>query len=239
MKQVNPLKRNTTTPERPRPNRAFLTRRIPRIPDDEINKAAQAFSHFTFERSWGTILVCDLQGVRGVLTDPAIHIANTNRFRLADTNLNKEGFKFFFSTHVCNDVCRKLELISNADMVMKDKLEFREIWPAVDNTVYCSNNLCGKIVPASGARKSDEFPRCHWCETCWPQLESSKVRWMCVAPGPDHDFHVSKFFYESQGREMPRKCGKHREEEPAAVGGALWARMKSGAKQKNISGRSW
>lgn len=215
------------------------------IPNDETNKAAQAFSHFTFERSWGQILVCDLQGVKGVLTDPAIHTANKDRFKLADTNLNREGFKFFFSTHVCNEICQQLELISNAEMVMTNSFKFRELWPAVDNTVYCSNKLCGKIVPTAGARKSDEFPRCHWCELCWPQLESSKVRWMCLAPGPDHEFSVSRFYYESQGLAMPRKCPEHREAEeavskPAAVGGALWARMNNAsAKQKNISGRHW
>ncbi|KAK7227610.1 hypothetical protein V2G26_015613 [Clonostachys chloroleuca] len=211
---------------------------------DATNMAAQAFSHFTFERSWGQILVCDLQGVGGLLTDPAIHTADANRFRLADTNLNREGFKFFFSTHACNDVCRTLGLISTADMVMRKSLTFREKWPAVESTVYCSNKLCGKIVPAAGARKADEYPNCHWCDVCWPQLESTKVRWMCLAPGPDHEYDVSRFFYESQGRAMPRKCPEHREADepaarPAAVGGAVWARMNNTAKQKNISGRSW
>src|SRR5437667_3680730 len=78
--------------------------------DDRFNQAAQAFSHFTFERSRGRFLVCDLQGVGHVLTDPAIHTLDPRRFKLADTNLNKEGFKFFFSRHVCNSICRELRL---------------------------------------------------------------------------------------------------------------------------------
>ena len=38
-----------------------------------ISETAQAFSHYTFERSGGKLLVSDLQGVEGTLTDPAIH----------------------------------------------------------------------------------------------------------------------------------------------------------------------
>jgi hypothetical protein len=75
------------------------------IPDDRFNQAAQAFSHFTFERSRGRFLVSDLQGVGHVLTDPAIHTSDPMRFRLSDTNLGQEGFKFFFATHKCNGIC--------------------------------------------------------------------------------------------------------------------------------------
>jgi hypothetical protein len=35
--------------------------------------------------------VCDLRGEGHVLTDPAIHILDPERFKLADTNLGKEG----------------------------------------------------------------------------------------------------------------------------------------------------
>ena len=62
-------------------------------------------------------MVSDLQGVGHVLTDPAIHTLDPERFKLAVTNLGKEGFKFFFATHVCNGVCRKLGLKSNASMI--------------------------------------------------------------------------------------------------------------------------
>ncbi|KAF7557839.1 hypothetical protein G7Z17_g357 [Cylindrodendrum hubeiense] len=52
-----------------------------------LNAAAQAFSHFTFERSRGQFLVCDLQGVGHMLTDPSIHTLDPQRFELVDTNL--------------------------------------------------------------------------------------------------------------------------------------------------------
>lgn len=182
-------------------------------PNDRFSRAAQAFSHFTFERSRGRFLVSDLQGVSHVLTDPAIHTHNPERFKLADTNLGQEGFKFFFATHECNDVCRKLGLKSNASMIMSGSYVFRKSWPSMDNTVCCSNKLCGKIVRLVSAKKSDRFPGHHWCEACWPQLRSSMVRWICVALGPHHEFTVSKFFHESQGRSTPRTCADHREED--------------------------
>jgi Alpha-kinase family/von Willebrand factor type A domain len=208
-------------------------------PDDPFNKTAQAFSHFTFERSRGAFLVSDLQGVGHVLTDPAVHALDPERFKLADTNLGKEGFKFFFATHVCNDICRRLDLKSNSSMIMSGKYQFRERWPIMDNTVCCSNRLCGKIVRLTRAKKSDKFPGYHWCDMCWPQLRSSMDKWICVAPGPHHEFDVSKFFYESQGRIAPRKCPEHYDKDEtgsraAVVGGNFWARLKVATRKKSI-----
>ena len=77
----------------------------------------QAFTHWTHERSRGLLMVTDLQGVRVVnedgenvfcLCDPAIHCTDVMRF--TRTNLGAEGFKLFFDTHKCNDVCQKLGL---------------------------------------------------------------------------------------------------------------------------------
>lgn len=212
--------------------------------DDTFNQAAQAFSHFTFERSWGKFLVCDLQGVGHVLTDPAIHTADRQRFKLADTNLGQDGFKFFFTTHVCNDICKQLELESDKEMVLNNTLKFRERWPTMDIVVCCSNKLCGKIVSSASANKSEEYPGYHWCDTCFPQLDSSTVRWVCLAPGTHHEYDVSKFFYESQGRVAPRKCPRHQERDAtvsrtAVLGGNFWARLKTATKKKSINGRSW
>lgn len=181
--------------------------------NDEFNLAAQAFSHFTFERSQGYFLVSDLQGVGYILTDPAIHTLDPERFQLAESNLGVDGFKFFFSTHVCNHICRKLELKSKASMIMTSRYVFRENWLKLDNTVYCSNKLCGRIMRSAQAKESPRFPGYHWCDVCWPQLYSSRVKWTCLAPRPNHEFEVSRFFHESQGRRIPGKCAKHRNEQ--------------------------
>ncbi|ERS99401.1 hypothetical protein HMPREF1624_04601 [Sporothrix schenckii ATCC 58251] len=97
----------------------------------EISKAAQAFSHFTFERSRGELLVADLQGVDNVLTDPAIHTRDPHRFVLTDTNLGVDGFKLFFSTHTCNSVCETLGLRSKAEMFISNDFDYRTDWPAI------------------------------------------------------------------------------------------------------------
>ncbi|KAF1999556.1 hypothetical protein P154DRAFT_546133 [Amniculicola lignicola CBS 123094] len=207
------------------------------IPNDGFNKRAQAFSHFTFERSQGRFLVCDLQGVGSLLTDPAIHTSDPERFKLSDTNLGKEGFKFFFQAHACNEFCVKLALKSNKSMVIPERYTFREHWPRKDITACCSNKLCGKIVHLATVKKSTKYPGFYWCGDCWPQL-SSTTKLMCVAKGPTHEFEVSKFFYESQGTSAPRKCNAHREEdiEMSRAEDTRYTRVKERNSIKNCTG---
>lgn len=210
---------------------------------DTFNQIAQAFSHFTFERSWGHFLVNDLQGVGHLLTDPSIQTRDPERFTLAMTNLGDAGFKFFFTVHECNSFCHRLELKSNRDMLASGNLEFRERWPTIEPTVCCSNKLCRSIVRLSDSQESATFPSHRWCSTCWPQLQSM-TRWICSAPGPDHEYDVSKFFYESQGQPTPRRCFEHTERDKsvssaATVGGSLWLRMKAEGPKRSISGRAW
>ncbi|KAI8946418.1 hypothetical protein F4801DRAFT_593367 [Xylaria longipes] len=194
--------------------------------------AAQAFSHFTFGRSWGHFLVNDLQGVGNLLTDPAIQTKDPERFKLCDANMNAEGFKFFFAVHKCNALCRKLQLKSTGLMLIEERLEFREEWPGVRSYVYCSNKLCRRILreDASGsgsALKASQFPGYYWCISCFPQLKSSMRRGTCAeAYGAGHQFDFSSLFYESQGKAVPLKCPEHVEDDTAdsnvgSVGGGL------------------
>lgn len=225
-------------------NNSMFVKEDPPDEPDPFNQIAQAFSHFTFERSWGHFLVNDLQGVGHLLTDPAIQTLDHERFKLAETNLYEEGFKFFFVAHECNSICHKLELKSNREMVISGNYEFRERWPTIELTVCCSNKLCRRIVRLESTHESDKFPGYHWCSACWPQLQSSMIRWICMAPGPNHEFDMSKFFYESQGQLAPRRCPNHLEKDKsvssaAVVGGSLWSRMKANGPKRFISGRSW
>lgn len=89
---------------------------------------AQAFSHYSYVRSGGRIMVIDLQGAlkinreegtsKFILTDPAIHkrpkafkhIFNHQRLDFGRTDRGDKGIFAFFESHVCNDACRLLGL---------------------------------------------------------------------------------------------------------------------------------
>jgi len=74
----------------------------------------QCFSHWTYQRSGGRMMVVDCQGVFNratnsyLLTDPAIHCDDVLKY--GGTNLGVTGFYRFFKTHKCNRFCRELSL---------------------------------------------------------------------------------------------------------------------------------
>jgi hypothetical protein len=94
-----------------------------KIPDEYF---AQAFSHYSYVRSGGQLMVVDLQGVlkvnkdktrEFVFTDPAIHKrkramgnAFLRQLNLGRTNRGREGMDDFWNTHICSDACRVLGL---------------------------------------------------------------------------------------------------------------------------------
>ena len=76
-------------------------------------EAMEAFSHYTYHRSGGQLIVCDLQGryrhdryrpdrCRFELTDPAIC---SRRRSYGPTDLGEKGIESFFSHHQCNQFC--------------------------------------------------------------------------------------------------------------------------------------
>jgi hypothetical protein len=79
-----------------------------------------AFSHFTHYASKRKMLVCDLQGELDKtatpatfwLTDPVIHYKSQSgrKHVYGRTDRGATGVSEFFSSHVCNDVCRALRL---------------------------------------------------------------------------------------------------------------------------------
>ena len=95
------------------------------ISDDDF---AQAFSHFSYVRSGGKLIVVDLQGTIKVhpdgrreflFTDPAIHnrhsrkkglIGLLNGMNFGRTDRGRKGIQAFFSTHICNEACRLFAL---------------------------------------------------------------------------------------------------------------------------------
>jgi hypothetical protein len=80
-----------------------------------VVEALEAFSHYTYHRSGGQMIVCDLQGryrhdrfskkkSRFELTDPAI----CSRLRnYGPTDLGEKGIESFFANHSCNAYCHQ------------------------------------------------------------------------------------------------------------------------------------
>ena len=86
------------------------------------DNVADAFSHWSWVKTH-SLVVCDLQGVRGgpgqpmhgggrerfyyLLTDPAI---NSMEKKFGVSDMGKPGIQTFFYKHVCNDLCLQLGL---------------------------------------------------------------------------------------------------------------------------------
>jgi hypothetical protein len=66
-----------------------------------------AFTHWTYIKSEGKSLICDLQGVGPILTDP--QIIDVDETRWADGNNSMYGIKLFLKDHVCNELCKSLK----------------------------------------------------------------------------------------------------------------------------------
>jgi hypothetical protein len=64
-------------------------------PESEAITIANAFSHFTYAKSGGKILICDIQGVNDTYTDPQIHTLSGKGFGVG--NLGYTGIRYVFS----------------------------------------------------------------------------------------------------------------------------------------------
>jgi hypothetical protein len=82
------------------------------VNEDERN-TPQAFSHFSYEASGHSLLLCDIQGVADMYTDPQIHtVAGEDKKErpFGKGNLGQKGIDQFLKTHRCNPICRYLKL---------------------------------------------------------------------------------------------------------------------------------
>lgn len=92
-------------------------------------RAMQALSHFSYDYSHGTYLLCDLQGGcysnRYLLTDPVIM---SNKKEYGPTDLGHTGISNFFAYHQCNYLC--------ADMLLPKRVAKAERFRAVPSTTF-------------------------------------------------------------------------------------------------------
>ena len=82
--------------------------------NSEAARKAQAFAHFTYEKSEGKVIVLDLQGSGYTLYDP--EVASTDRvsedgsFQFCTGNLSTAAISNCFQKHKCNLYCNLLKL---------------------------------------------------------------------------------------------------------------------------------
>jgi len=102
------------------------------VEDVHVRNTPQAFSHFTFESSNHELIVVDIQGVGDLYTDPQIHTSKGTEY--GDGNLGIKGFALFFSSHICNEVCKSLGLsqfdLSTCELASHNKV------------INCMNKFC-------------------------------------------------------------------------------------------------
>jgi len=75
---------------------------------DDRRNTPQAFSHFTWEASKHQLLICDIQGVADMYTDPQIHSISAQGY--GQGNLGMRGITKFLESHTCNHICHFLQL---------------------------------------------------------------------------------------------------------------------------------
>ena len=73
----------------------------------EMNALVQAFSHFSFHFSKGKLVIVDIQGIKNIMTDPAIQSIEQ---AFGSTDLGTYGIYKFLKNHQCTKYCKLLNL---------------------------------------------------------------------------------------------------------------------------------
>jgi len=89
--------------------------------DPGSSEMMQAFSHYTYVKSRGNLMVVDLQGVVDngalLLTDPQV-LSRKKMFGRGDLGI--EGFHLFFDKHRCGETCMALKLVECLQQVVRE-----------------------------------------------------------------------------------------------------------------------
>ncbi|OWZ23531.1 Alpha kinase [Phytophthora megakarya] len=178
------------------------------IRDDGLNlsETAQAFSHFTWQKTFGQLVVVDLQGVGCIFTDPQIHSKNET---FGCGNLSEVGMTAFFATHECNDICKALGLKAVKHTEMKPKeiaSKAKKLSKKVANkAMTCSCPLCGSMtmVRRSEFIAAYQEGREVYCEPCIAKSEE-KLRQKCNVC--KKKFTFSPYWHSMKGMESPTSC---------------------------------
>ncbi|KAK1940562.1 Alpha-protein kinase vwkA [Phytophthora citrophthora] len=148
------------------------------IRDDglDFSETAQAFSHFTWQRTFGELMVVDLQGVGGIFTDPQIH-SKSGEFGYG--NLSEVGMTAFFATHECNGVCSALGLksLQSGKAKTKSMIKSKPVIKFKTRTSTNSKNNSDNHGAAALEKLSNKWMTCSYslCGSIWKVLRNDFV----------------------------------------------------------------
>ncbi|KAG3251104.1 hypothetical protein PI124_g4292 [Phytophthora idaei] len=180
------------------------------IRDDglDLSETAQAFSYFTWQKTFGQLMVVDLQGVGCIFTDPQIH-SKDGTFGCG--NLSEVGMTAFFATHECNTVCRALGLKPLKPSESEDEAAMASVGEATvkeitkSKAMTCSCPLCGDITTVlhSDFTAAYHEGRELYCMLCISK-SGRKARRKCQACKKNIAF--SPYWHSMKGMEPPTTC---------------------------------
>ena len=174
---------------------------------------AQAFSHFSYQYTQGYLMIVDLQGVGGFLTDPQIHCLDEDRFGIG--NFGYIGFVNFFLTHKCNIYCKKLGLIHPNNFNYKidiDNFEFfvekYEEPENKDQEIFTICDLCSKPFKIKAVKALDLRKKCWdpFCDECDEKRKKSYKTLKCARC--QKDYVTSDYIWLMKRQPFPNMCQK-------------------------------
>ena len=174
---------------------------------------AQAFSHFSYQFTQGYLMIVDLQGVGGFLTDPQIHCLDEDRFGIG--NFGYIGFVKFFLTHKCNKYCKELGLIHPNKINYKidiDNFEFfvekYENPKNKKDEIFTICDLCSKPFKIKAVKALDLRKKCWdpFCNECDEKRKKSYKTLKCVRC--HNDYMTSDYIWLMKRQPLPNMCQK-------------------------------
>ncbi|KAL4478423.1 hypothetical protein ABPG74_006658 [Tetrahymena malaccensis] len=176
---------------------------------DEPGLLSQALSHFSYQLTEGYLMIVDLQGVGGLLTDPQIHCLDQHRFGAG--NLGYQGMFKFFLSHQCNKYCQNLNLVHpNITEIPKNLKFFNNILTKPldpKKQVFCMCDLCKVPFQTTAGYLYNKREQCFekYCPSCDQKRQATLKSASCTSCKTT--FKSSTYWFLMKRTDFPELCG--------------------------------